>query len=564
MSEELCALGVLGLTPLGQSLAAHHASRGVRVCVGDEDPAFVPQVVREFRNQMTEAGVDDDDDDDGDEGGGGDGGGEAASSSSLRPSRCMLSSIDAEEMVGNLRRPRSIVVFGTHGDDGKFREMWTRMLPALEDGDAVLRWGSEEDGNDYKSEFHGDATTVNLATAEAAPRGVGLLEMIRMDRDRTTAFEEKDTPHAFAVGGPKEAYDRLEPFLASFAAMGLVGNDVGSVHYARMIQRTVENGILQAWAEASGVLRSVAGLENPDIGRTMKKWSDEGSLLSSYLLVASSRIFYKRDHVTKKGFVIDHIVDSASWEPAHTWTALEAAKLGVPIPTTNAALETRFLGAMKDERVEASSILKVPELPDTPSVLKDQIGEDLQSAVYCACVCLLAECFSVFLAAAEAESWDVNLKECVRLWNLPGSILESTLLKNVHAAFPEDVSEMRSLLTTPGVAKEMGGLHMSWRRIVALTAASAIPCPMLSASLAYYDSYRSRTMPIGLAKAYRDYYDASGYDRFEQEGRFTTLWNPDHTKQEKRKGMEDQPRKRGKRKKSSTDDVAPKEEGGEK
>ncbi|KAL7523672.1 hypothetical protein ACHAWF_000619 [Thalassiosira exigua] len=110
------------------------------------------------------------------------------------------------------------------------------------------------------------------------------------------------------------------------------------------------------------------------IGRTMKKWSDEGSLLSSYLLVASSQIFYKRDHVTKKGFAIDHIVDSAWWEPAYMWTALEAAKLGVPVPTTNAALETRFLSAMKDERVEAQSVLKVPELPDTPSVLRSDQG----------------------------------------------------------------------------------------------------------------------------------------------------------------------------------------------
>ena len=61
MSEELCELGVVGLSAVGQSLAAHHASDGVRVCVCDEDPHFVPQVVQEYRSQIAEADADDDD-----------------------------------------------------------------------------------------------------------------------------------------------------------------------------------------------------------------------------------------------------------------------------------------------------------------------------------------------------------------------------------------------------------------------------------------------------------------------------------------------------------------------
>ncbi len=67
MSEELCELGVIGLSAVGQSLAAHHASDGTRVCVSDEDPSFAPQVVQEYRSQIEANAEDEEEDGDGDE-----------------------------------------------------------------------------------------------------------------------------------------------------------------------------------------------------------------------------------------------------------------------------------------------------------------------------------------------------------------------------------------------------------------------------------------------------------------------------------------------------------------
>ena len=52
MSEALCELGVLGLTTTGQSLAAHHASNMIRVCVCDDDVSFIPQVINEYKRKQ--------------------------------------------------------------------------------------------------------------------------------------------------------------------------------------------------------------------------------------------------------------------------------------------------------------------------------------------------------------------------------------------------------------------------------------------------------------------------------------------------------------------------------
>ena len=239
--------------------------------------------------------------------------------------------------------------------------------------------------------------------------------------------------------------------------------------------------------------------------------------------------------VIPDGFVIDHIIDSMDWSVVDTWVTMESTRMGIPTPTVNAALESRFLSVMKDERVEASKILKVPEGNDTPSVLKDQIAEDLQNAIFCTCLCVVAECLAVFQAVSEVESWDVNLADCIQIRNQPGSFLESSLLKCVHAALVNEKEEMRNLLTLPDIASQLQDLHMSWRRIVTVSYASAIPIPTLSSSLTLYDSYRSRRLPINLIRAQRDFFDASGYDRNGEKGWFTTCWVKDHTLEHKKR-----------------------------
>mmetsp|Transcript_24186 Transcript_24186/g.46336 ORF Transcript_24186/g.46336 Transcript_24186/m.46336 type:complete len:581 (+) Transcript_24186:428-2170(+) len=559
MSHDLCELGIVGLTTLGQSLAAHHSSNKTRVCVADEDPTFVPQVIGEYMSQMEAGEVD-----------------------SERPplaSRCMLPSVNLEELVARLAFPRKIIVFGTYRDDRKFEQVWSKLCPVLEGGDMILRWGKEEGGNDRNIQFYNDSICRVLS---AQNREVNLLEMVRLECDRTVVFEGEN-PEVFMLGGPREAYDQLEPYISPIASIGHVGNEAGCAHYAHMIQRVIENGITQSVAEGSHILSRAAGYEHQDIGRMIHKWNAGGGRLSSYLLRISSKIFYKRDKITNKGFVVEHITDSIDLSAVDTWVTLEATKLGIPAPTVNATLESRFLSVMKDERVEASNVLRAPEGSDTPSVMRDQISDDTGNAIYCACICLVAECFAIFQAASDMESWDVNIAECVRLWNSPGSFLESKLMEKINYSLVDDntnyeeqhkdgdheelkdneVMETKNLMTVPGMAAELQDLHMAWRRIVALCFASAIPCPTLSSSLTYHDSYRTRKLPTSLIRAQRDFFDASGYSRYEEEGWFSTCWTNEHTKERKKKeklavdmaeeeGVEVQSPPKKKRKRKST------------
>jgi len=512
MSHDLCELGIYGLTSTGQQLAAHHASNKTRVCICDEDPSFVPQVIDEYRNQWRKKEVGD--------------------TTDSRPSRCMLDSSDIDEFIARLKAPRKIIVFGTHAEDDNFEQLWKKLEQRLDKGDMILRWGREESGNDLNYQFYAESIVASLSN-QAQAKELHILEMVKLERCRISSMTS-EVPDAFFVGGSRHAYNQFKPVIEIFATVGHVGNTAASAHYALMIQRAIEFSVTQAYAEGCNLLKDSAFFGCSDIGRLLNNWNNEKSRLSGYLTEISSKIMYKRDKVSGTGFVIEKILDIVDCQPSDAWVRTEATRLEVPSPTLNAALDARYLSTMKEERMEASKILKAPELVDTPSVLKEQICDDLQIAIYCSSVCAYAEGLSLLQAASEAEEWGVNIETCIELWNLPGSFLESAVLKMIDSSLSSSIEDNKNLLAVADVAAELDTLHMSWRRAVTLSFACGTPIPCLSAALTYYDSCRHHTSSVGIVRAQRDFFGGYGYDRLDKEGWFTTLWTREHTELKKR------------------------------
>jgi 6-phosphogluconate dehydrogenase len=64
-----------------------------------------------------------------------------------------------------------------------------------------------------------------------------------------------------------------------------------------------------------------------------------------------------------------------------------------------------------------------------------------------------------------------------------------------------------------------------WRAVVTTAVALAIPIPAFSASLAYFDAYRTARLPANLIQAQRDYFGAHTYRRIDADGIFHTEWD---------------------------------------
>jgi 6-phosphogluconate dehydrogenase len=128
------------------------------------------------------------------------------------------------------------------------------------------------------------------------------------------------------------------------------------------------------------------------------------------------------------------------------------------------ALDVRYLSARKDERIQASKVLKGPN--EVPIVHKLQILNDCKDALYCAKVCSYAQGLCIIKAASDQVisasfvgasgslaallhycstqhffmlqmGWGVDLSECSRIWK-GGCIIRAGFLSRLQAAYVND------------------------------------------------------------------------------------------------------------------------------
>jgi 6-phosphogluconate dehydrogenase len=104
-----------------------------------------------------------------------------------------------------------------------------------------------------------------------------------------------------------------------------------------------------------------------------------------------------------------------------------------------------------------------------------------------------------------------------------GCIIRSTFLEDIYQAFKKDTA-LPHLLLDPSIALKVKGILGGMRHIVSVTSATGIAVPAHTASLSYFDAFRSERMPSNLIQAQRDYFGAHTYERIGKEGVFHTQW----------------------------------------
>jgi len=78
------------------------------------------------------------------------------------------------------------------------------------------------------------------------------------------------------------------------------------------------------------------------------------------------------------------------------------------------------------------------------------------------------------------------------------------------------------------VAKELGSANNGWREVCITCAQYGIACPSISGSLAYYDSYRTASLPANLTQAHRDFFGGHTYERIDLPGSHHCKWTDAH------------------------------------
>ncbi|WP_088104789.1 NADP-dependent phosphogluconate dehydrogenase [Halalkalibacter urbisdiaboli] len=325
-------------------------------------------------------------------------------------------------------------------------------------------------------------------------------------------------------GGQKEAYKLVEPILHAISAK--VGSDAcvtyigpnGAGHYVKMVHNGIEYGDMQLICESYYILKNVLGLSAEELHNVFSEWN-QGEL-NSYLIEITADIFTKVDEETGKPLV-DLILDTAGQKGTGKWTSQNALDLGVPLPIITESVFARFLSAMKEERVKASKLLTGPILESFKGDKKEFI-EAVRKALYLSKIVSYAQGFAQMRAASEEYNWDLNYGEIAMIFR-GGCIIRAQFLQKIKMAFDQDPTLTNLLLDS--YFKEIVENYQSALRQVTTTAiVNGIPVPAFTSAIAYYDSYRSETLPANLLQAQRDYFGAHTYQRVDKEGVFHTNW----------------------------------------
>ncbi len=325
-------------------------------------------------------------------------------------------------------------------------------------------------------------------------------------------------------GGEFMAWEAVQPIFEAAAAKAPDGEPCvaylgpkGAGHYVKMVHNGIEYGDMQLIAEAYDLLHRGAGLSAAEIGDLFNEWN-QGEL-SSYLIEITSEILKRTDPETGLPMV-DVILDEAQQKGTGRWTSQNALDLGVPIHTINAAVTSRIISGMKEERVAASKWISGPDPAYKGE--RDQLVRAVREALYASKILSYAQGFRLLQLASEEYAYGLDLKTIAAIWRA-GCIIRADLLDDIMGAFDRNAG-LTNLLLDEHFRERVVLRQGAMRHVISTAISLGIPVYAMSAALAYFDAFRSERLPANLTQAQRDYFGAHTYRRVDREGVFHTAW----------------------------------------
>ena len=414
--------------------------------------------------------------------------------------------VDApEKLAAALERPRRILVMVPAGPP--VDSVIAHLRPHFEKGDILI-----DGGNSFFRDT--DRRSDELAAEGFHFLGTGV------------SGGEEGALHGPAImpGGPREAWDAVAPIFRAIAAKAEDGEPCvsymgprGAGHYVKMVHNGIEYGDMQLIAEIYDLLHRGAGIPVSELAAVFSEWNR--GALRSYLIEITAHVLRRIDAETGRPLV-DLIADEAQQKGTGKWMSQNAFDVGAPIPTVNAAVEARILSSLKSERVAASRLLAGPSR--TFSGDRRQLIDAAGQALYASKITSYAQGLALLRIASTEYGYDINPGEVAKIWRA-GCIIRADLLGDIREAFRRTAG-LVNLLLDDAFRTAMAERQDGWRLVVRNAIDLGIPVPAVSASLAYYDAYRSARLPANLTQAQRDFFGAHTYRRIDREGVFHTDW----------------------------------------
>jgi 6-phosphogluconate dehydrogenase len=470
MNTNQCDIGIIGLAVMGENLALNLESKGFSVAVFNR----TTEVTEKFA-----AG--------------------RAKGKNIQPTRTM------EEFVAALKKPRIAMMMIKAGKPVDI--VIGEIAPLLERGDVLIDGGNSLFTDTQRRGKELEGTGIHFVGMGVSGGEEGALK-----------------GPSLMPGGSRESWEIIAPIFRKIAAQvdgepccRYMGPD-GAGHYVKMVHNGIEYGDIQLICEAYAILKDILEMRAPELADVFAEWN-KGEL-DSYLIQITSEIFRKIDPDTGRPLV-DVILDKAGQKGTGIWTLQSAIRQSVVISTINAAVEARVISSRKEERVAASKILPQPRARKFTRN-RTRFVDAIRDALYASKIVSYAQGMELLRSGSTEYKWNLNLSDIATIWR-GGCIIRAKFLNRIVEAYQRDPA-LHNLLLDRYFTRAIKKAQRNWRVAVTTAIKHGVPVPAFSASLAYFDSYRSAWLPANLLQAQRDFFGAHTYERIDKPGVFHTEW----------------------------------------
>ena len=472
MAKGTAKIGMMGLGVMGQNLILNMERNGFPVAIWNRQPAAVDDFLKKDAS-----------------------------------GKKIIGAHTIEEFVAALEKPRIIMMMVKAGDPVD----WTIGLlkPHLEKGDIVI-----DGGNSFFED-------TQRREKELAKDGIHFVGMGVSGGETGALWGPSIMP-----GGSRESWQAIRPIFEAIAAkvedgpcVTYIGPD-GAGHFVKMVHNGIEYGDMQLIAESYDILRRVLKLSAEEFADVFNQWNQ--GVLNSFLIEITAKIFTVKDQGTGKPLV-DLVLDKAGQKGTGKWTSSVSLDLGIAIPTIHAAIEARVLSSLKDERVNASREIRGPRVENFTGNKKEFI-QCVHDALYASKICSYAQGMALIRAGSDAHNWNINLGDLARIWK-GGCIIRAQFLDKIKQAYQRNAA-LPNLLMDTDFRSWVSEAQPRWRQAVNVAQQNGIPVLAMSASLNYFDMYRTAELPQNLTQAQRDFFGSHLYERVDnpQAGFIHTDW----------------------------------------
>ena len=452
-------IGLIGLAVMGQNLVLNMADHGYGVSVYNRSP----EKTRTFIDQRVE-------------------------------SRNIIGTYSLEEFVDSLASPRKIMLMVKAGEVvDHFIDL---LLPLLDKGDIII-----DGGNSLY-------TDSNRRTESLKEKGI-----LFIGTGVSGGEEGARTGPSIMPGGDPAAWPAVKSIFQDIAAKSdgepccdWVGQG-GAGHYVKMVHNGIEYGDMQLITEAYQLMREGLGLSADECQQVFAEWNQ--GVLDSYLIEITANILSFKDEDGEP--LVDKILDAAGQKGTGKWTGISSLELGIPLTLITESVYSRCLSALKSERQTAAKLF--PKQSVKLDVDRQEILTAIHDALYASKIISYTQGYMLMAEAAKDYGWELNYGGIALMWR-GGCIIRSRFLGEIKAAY-DQAPNLQNLLQAEFFEQAVKNAEANWRQAVIFGIQKQIPTPALSSALAFFDGYRSATLPANLLQAQRDYFGAHTYERVD-------------------------------------------------